>query len=102
MTDKNKGHAYNPNRYRGKEMWTKTQGPELEANKNFNGQRSDLEGYISDLGPRASDKLTRTMKELEQYFGATCRDSFQTAIINKTPATLPDTEMPPIIPEMGV
>ena len=65
-TEKNKGDESNPKRYRGRNNLTKTQGPEPEADTNFTDWCSDIEGYIFALGPRASDKFTRTMKDLER------------------------------------
>ena len=53
-------------------------------------------GYTFDLGPRASDKFARTMKELELYLGATYSDIFQPAIMTETVATFPGPEMPNI------
>ena len=55
-----------------------------------------MEGYIFDLGPRASDKFSQTMKELERYLGATYSDICQPSIIAETPATFLDPEMPTI------
>ena len=46
-----------------------------------------------DLGPRESDKVARTTKELEQYLRATYSDSFQPSIMNETTAI-------PLYPEM--
>ena len=54
----------------GKRTWTKNQGPELKDKTDLKGWRSDLEGYIFDLGPRSLDKFSRTMKDLERYFEA--------------------------------
>ena len=42
------------------------------------------------------------MKDLEWYFGAAHSDICQPAIMNKTPATFTDPEIPTIIPDMGV
>ena len=74
LTDKNKGQSSNPKRYRGKKMWTKTQGPELEAETDFKGWCSNLDRYIFDIGMRNSYKLARTMKDMERYLGATYID----------------------------
>ena len=41
------------------------------------------------------------MKELKRYLRATYRDSFQTAIMTKTPANFPDTDMP-TISDLGI
>ena len=67
--DKHKGQALKTKRYRGKNTRTKTQGLELKAETNSKGRCSNQEGYIFNLGPRASYKFARTMKELEQYIG---------------------------------
>ena len=83
-------------------MRTKNQGPELKYEIDFKGQCSDLEGYIFDLGPIASDKFYRMMKEMERYLGITYRNRCQIAIINKTPDTFPNLEIPTIIPATGV
>ena len=85
LTDKNKGKASNPKRCIGKKKWTKTQGPELEAETNFKGWCSDLEGYILDLGPRALDKFARTMTNLDRYLWVTYSDICQPYIVTKTP-----------------
>ena len=42
------------------------------------------------------------MKELERYLGVTHSNSGQTFIVNKTLATFSDSDIPTIIPEMGV
>ena len=55
-----------------------------------------------DLGPRASGKFSRTMKELERNLGATYSNSCQPSIMTETPYTFPNPEMPTIIPDMGV
>ena len=70
--------------------------PEPETKTGFQGWWADLEGYTFDLGPRASDKFSRTMKEMEQYLGTTYSDSCKTAIMTKTTATFPDPDMPNI------
>ena len=88
-TEESMGQASEPKMYRGKKKPSKTQCQEPEADTNFKGQCSDLGGYIFDLGPRVSDKFTRTIKELERYLGSMYRDSYQTVIMNETPATLP-------------
>ena len=89
-TDKNKAQAPKSKKYRGKKTRTKSQGPEPKAETNFKGWCSDLGGYIFGLGPRSLEKNSRTMKELEHYFGATYRNSCQSAIMTDTPATFPD------------
>ena len=45
-------------------MHTKTQGPDLKADTNFMVWCSDLESYILNIGPRASDKFSRAIKEM--------------------------------------
>ena len=52
-----------------------------------------MEGYTFDLGPRASDKLARTMTELERYLGTNYSDSYQPAIMTETAAKFPNPEM---------
>ena len=88
-TYESKGQASNPKRYIGKKIQTKTQGLELKANTNFKFQCSGPEGYIFDIGPRASYKFTSTMKELERYLGTTYSNICHTAIMIKTPETFP-------------
>ena len=95
QTERNKVQAYNPKKYRGKKPLNKP-SPESETKTDFQGRCTDLEGYTFDLGPRASDKFDRTMKELEQYFGATYSENCQPAIMTETAATFPDLEMPTI------
>ena len=41
-------------------------------------------------------------KELEKYLGATYINSYQTAIMTETLSTLPNQEIPAIIPDTGV
>ena len=101
-TDEIKRQASKPKIYRGNKMQTKIQGLEIEANTNFKVQWSVSESYIFNLRPRASDKFTRKIKELERYLGATYSDNLQPAIMIETPETLPDSDMPTIIPDMGV
>ena len=71
LTNKHKGKSLKTNKFRFKKACTKTQGPELEAETDFKGQFANLEGYIFDLGPRASDKFSRTMQDLDRYIGIT-------------------------------
>ena len=73
-TGESKGKASNMNIYRVKKIQNKTQGLELKAHTNFKGQYSDLEGYVFNIGPRDLNKLSRTMRELERYLGATYSD----------------------------
>ena len=42
------------------------------------------------------------MKEMEWYLESTYSDSYQPAIMTKTPETFPDPEMPTIIPVTGI
>ena len=62
MTDESKGKPSKPKRYRSKNMWNKTKGPEPEYGTSFKGGCGDLERYISDLGPRSLYKFFTTMK----------------------------------------
>ena len=55
-----------------------------------------MKGYTFDLVPRAFDKISIKMKELEQYLGTTYSDSCQPAIMTETVATFPNLEMPTI------
>ena len=64
---------------------------EPESETNFQGLCTYLEGYIFDLGTRASKCFAQ-----EWYFGATYSDSCQTDITTETTATFPDPEMPTI------
>ena len=99
-TDGNKGQAYKPKKYRGKKP-RKDPSPETKAETNFQGQCTDLEGYIFDLGKRVPDKFSQIIKEMEQYLGTTYSDIFQPAIMTETLAALPDPEMPNI-PDLGI
>ena len=47
-------------------------------------------------------KFARMMKEMEQSLGATYRNICQPLIMTETPETLPNLEIPTIIPDMGV
>ena len=96
LTDGNQGKASNPKNYRGKKP-RNTPIPEPEPETDFQGRCTDLEGYTFDLGPRASGKFTRKMKELDRYIGATYSEICQTAIMTETTATFPNPEMPTII-----
>ena len=90
--DGNKGQASKTNNYRGKKPWNKP-SPEPKTETDFQGRCTDLEGYNFDLTTRASTKFSRTMKELEQYLGATYSDSCQPSTTTKTASTFPDPEM---------
>ena len=82
-------------------MWTKTQGPELEAETDFKGWCSNLDRYIFDIGLRNSYKLARTMKDMERYLGAIYIDRFQTAIMAEKLGTLPEPDMSTVILDTG-
>ena len=71
-----------------------------ETKTEFQGRCTDLGGYTFDLGPRASDKFARKMKELKRYLGTTYSDSYQPDIITENSANFPDPDMPTII-ELG-
>ena len=73
-----------------------TQVLEAKADTFFNGWCSDLEGCVFDLGPRPSNKFSRTMKEPERYFGETYRNICQPEIMTKTPEAFPDQEIRPL------
>ena len=64
-TDGNKVQAFIPKKYRGKKQPRNKPILEPETKTNFQGWCTDLGGYNFDLGPRASDKFARKMKELE-------------------------------------
>ena len=66
----NQGQASKTKKYRGKKPQNKPI-PDPEGETDFQGQCTDLEGYTFDLGPRASEKNSRTIKELERYLGST-------------------------------
>ena len=99
-TDGKKGQAYKPNNYRGKKPQKKP-SPDPETKTDFQGWSTELEGYTFDIGPRASDKFARTMKELEIYLGTAYSDICQQAIMTETAATFPDPEMPTIT-DLGI
>ena len=100
-TEKQKVQATKKNNYQCNKTWTKTQGPEPEAKTEFKGRCSNLEVYIFNLGPRASDKFARTMKELEIYLVETYINIWQPDIMTETPATSPNPDMPKTIPSVG-
>ena len=54
----NKGQSPNTKKYRGKKTLNKT-GLEPEAETDFQGRCTDLEGYVFYLGPRAPKELER-------------------------------------------
>ena len=98
--DGNKGHVSKPKKYRGKKQPRNKSSLEPETETDFQGRCTDLEGYTFYLGPRASDKFARTMKELERYLGKTYSDSCQPAVMTETAANFPNPEMPNIT-ELG-
>ena len=61
LTDGNKGQASKPKKYRGKKPRNKP-SPETKTVTEFQGRCTDLEGCTLDLGPRASNKFSITMK----------------------------------------
>ena len=64
-TDRNKGQASEPKKYRGKKPQNKP-SPDPETETDFQGRWNDLKGYTFDLGRRESEIFSRTMKELKQ------------------------------------
>ena len=99
-TDGNKVKASKPKKYRGKKQPKNKSSLEPETDTDFQGRCTDLEGYTFDLGPIASDKFSRKMKELERYLGTTYSDRCQSSIMTETSDNLPDPEMPTIT-ELG-
>ena len=99
-TDRNKGQVSKPKKYRGKKQPRNKSSLEPKTETHFHGRCTDLEEYTFELGPRASDKLARPMKELERYLGTTYSESCQPAIMTETAANFPDPEMPTIT-ELG-
>ena len=97
---RNKVQVYNPKKCRGKKKSRNKSSLEPETETDFQGWCTDLEGYTFELGPRASDKFARTMKELEQYLGKTYSDSCQPVIMTETATNFPDPDMPTIT-ELG-
>ena len=95
----NKGQESNPKKYRGKKT---RNNPILDPKEDtyFQGRCTDLEGYILDLGPRASKKFDRTIKELDRFLRKKYSDSFHPDIVTETAATFPNPEMP-IITDLG-
>ena len=71
--DGNKVKSSKPKKYRGKKP-RNNPSLDLEAKTNIQGWCTNLEGYIFDLGPRASGKFAQKMKELEKYFRAMYSD----------------------------
>ena len=100
LTDSNKWQASNPKTYRYDKPQNKP-SPDPEAETDFQGGCTDLEGYIFDLGPRASNKFSLTMKGLERYLGSTYSEIFQPAIMTETSATVTDPEMTTIT-DLGI
>ena len=99
-TEGNKGQDSNTKKYRGKKQPQNKSSLDPEAETDLQGRCTDLEGYTFDLGSRASDKVSRKMKELDRYLGTICSDSCQPAIMTETAATFPDSKIP-IITELG-
>ena len=64
-TDRNKGQASKPKKYRGKKQPLNKPSLEPKTETDFQGRCTDLEVYTFDLGPRAPNRFYRTMKELE-------------------------------------
>ena len=100
LTYRNKGQDSNPKKYRDNKPQNKII-PEPKTETNFQARCTDLKDYTFDLGPRASDKFSRTMKELEQYIGVKYSDRCQPTIITETVANFPDLEMPTIT-DLGI
>ena len=92
--DGNKGQVSKTKEYRGKKQPQNKSSLEPETETDFQGRCNDLEDYTFDLGPRASDKFARKMKELEQYLGTTYCDICQPAIVTETSTNFTDPEMP--------
>ena len=65
LTDGENRKVSKPNKYRGKKQPRNKSSLDPKTETDFQGRFTDLEGYTFDLGPRASDKFARTMKELE-------------------------------------
>ena len=61
-TDRNKVQVSKPNKYRGKKQPQNKPSLEPETETKFQGRCTDWDGYTFDLGPRESDKFSRTMK----------------------------------------
>ena len=99
-SDGNKGLSSKLKKYRGNKPWNK---PSLdpETKTDFQGQFTDLVGYTFDLGPRASDKFSITMKGLKRYLRTTYSDSCQPSIMTETAATFPNPEIP-TIPDLNI
>ena len=60
-TDGNRVQASNSKKYRGNKPQNKLI-PEPEAETDFQGRCTYLEGYVFDLWPRVSDKFSQTIK----------------------------------------
>ena len=99
-TDGNKGKFSKSKKYRGKKQTRNKSSLEPKTETDFQGRCTDLEGYTFDLGPRSSEKFSRSMKELERYLDTTYSDSFQPEIMTETAANFPDPEIPTIT-ELG-
>ena len=91
-TDRNNEQASKPKNYRCNKPRNKPI-PDPKDESDLQGQCTDSEGYIFDLGLRSYDKFSRTIKELERYLGATYSDSCQTEIMTENAATFPNPYM---------
>ena len=69
---------------------------EHKSDTEIQSRCTDLEGYIFDLGQRASEKRFRKMKEMEKYLGATHSDRYQPSIMTETADTFPNPDIPTI------
>ena len=92
--DGNKVQSSNPKKYIGKKQPRNKSSLEPKTETDIQGRCTDLEGCTFDLGPRASDKFARTMKELDRNLGTTYSDSCQLVIMNETAANFTKLDMP--------
>ena len=99
-TDRNKEKSSKSKKCRGKKQPRNKSILEPKTKTDFQGRCTDLEGYTFDHGPRASDKFSRKMKELDWYLGTTYSHSCQPAIMTETAANFADPETPTIT-ELG-
>ena len=90
LADGNKGQVSKPKKYRGNKQPRNKSSLEPKTETDIQGRCTDLEGCTFDLGPRASDKFARTMKELDRNLGTTYSDSCQPAIMTETVANFLD------------
>ena len=61
LTDGNKGKSSKTKKYKSKKLQNKPR-PEPKSETEFKVQCTDLEGYIFDLGSRASDEFPQKTK----------------------------------------